>query len=322
MNDRSGIRLAKAFFQLTIIFGLLAFCGFSFCGSASGAEAGSAANSQEVRVMTFNIRYGTANDGENRWPNRRQMVCDVIHNHESDVIGLQEALKFQIDEILAASPELGLIGVGRDDGKTKGEYSAILYDHDRFTVDDSGTFWLSDTPEVPGSITWGNACTRICTWARLIEKKTGKAFYAFNLHLDHICQPSRERSALLVTQRIRDRKHPDPFVLTGDFNVGETNAVVMYLKGKSRFTWSGQREPANPVPMVDTFRVLHPDAKDVGTFHSFSGKRSNQKIDYVFAPPAAHVFAAQILHDNVDGRYPSDHFPVIARLRLALATDR
>ncbi len=322
MNDRFGIRLAKAFFQLAIIFGLLAFCGSSFCKSASGAEAGSGAKGLEVRVMTFNIRYGTANDGENRWPNRSQMVFDVIRNHKSDVIGLQEALKFQIDEILDAVPGLGLIGVGRDDGKTKGEYSAILYDRDRFAVDDSGTFWLSDTPEVPGSITWGNACTRICTWARLIEKKTGKAFYAFNLHLDHISQPSRERSALLVSQRISDRKHPDPFVLTGDFNVGETNGVVMYLKGESRFTWSGKSEPANPVPMVDTFRVLHPDATDVGTFHSFSGKRSNQKIDYVFAPPTVQVYAAQILHDNVDGRYPSDHFPVIARLRLALATDR
>ena len=300
---------------------LIAFLGFwVFVGSHFSEEANGAGRAEEngldVRIMSFNIRYGTANDGENRWPNRRQMVFDVIRDHKSDVVGLQEALKFQIDEILEAVPGFGLIGVGREDGKTKGEYSAILYDRNRFKVDESGTFWLSDTPEVPGSITWGNACTRICTWARLIEKTSGKAFYAFNVHLDHISQPSREKSVVLLSQRIRSREHPDPFVVTGDFNVGESNSVVTYLKGTVRLSGGGKWEHASPVPMVDTFRMKFPEMGDVGTFNGFKGRRTGEKIDYVFTPAEVKVYEAQILYVNIDGRYPSDHFPVIARLRL------
>jgi endonuclease/exonuclease/phosphatase family metal-dependent hydrolase len=300
---------------LIAFLGLWVFVGSHFCEDAKGASR-AVANGLDVQVMSFNIRYGTANDGVNRWPNRRQMVFNVIREHKSDVIGLQEALKFQIDEILEAIPSLNMIGVGRDDGKTKGEYSAILYDRDRFRVDDSGTFWLSDTPDVPGSITWGNACTRICSWARLIEKTSGKAFYAFNLHLDHISQPSRERGIVLLTQRIRSREHSDPFVVTGDFNVGESNPVVTYLKSQSRLSGGGRWKHANPVPMVDTFRVLRPDANGVGTFNGFRGRRTGEKIDYVFAPSFAKVYEARILYDNEEGHYPSDHFPVIARLRL------
>lgn len=306
--------------KLAVLIGLWVFLLFCFCNEAKGAGR-ARADGLDVKVMSFNIRYGTANDGENRWPNRRQMIFDVIRDYKSDVIGLQEALKFQIDEILEALPELGMIGVGRDDGKTKGEYSAIVYDRDRFKVDESGTFWLSDTPDVPGSITWGNDCTRICTWARLIEKTSGRAFYAFNVHLDHVSQPSRERAAVLLAQRIRGREHLDPFVVTGDFNVGESNSVITYLTGASRLGGGGKWEHANPVPMVDTFRVKHPDMGNVGTFNGFKGRRTGEKIDYVFAPAEVKVFEAQILYDNVDGRYPSDHFPVMARLRLSLSSD-
>ena len=180
----------------------------------------------EVRLMSFNIRYGSANDGPNRWPNRRELVFDVLRNHRPDCVGLQEALDYQIKAICDAVEGYGLIGVGRDDGKSKGEFSAILYRKDRFEVSESGTFWLSDTPEKPASITWGNACTRICTWARLVEKQSGRAFYMFNTHFDHVSQPSREKSAVLIVERIAARKHDEPFVLTGDFNVGEENPVA------------------------------------------------------------------------------------------------
>jgi len=266
--------------------------------------------------MSFNIRYGTANDGQNRWEHRREMVFDVLRKHRPDVVGLQETLRFQIDEIRQALPEYGEIGVGRDDGKTKGEYCAILYCRDRFGVDESGTFWLSDTPEVPGSITWGNACTRICTWARLVEKKSDRAFYVFNLHLDHVSQPSREKSVVLLTQRILGRKHPDAFVVTGDFNAGENNPAILYLKARSSLAGEHAGKPRNPVPMVDTFRLLHPDAVEAGTFNGFVGKRKGEKIDFVLTTLGVEVIEAQILRDEVNGRYPSDHFPVTARLRL------
>ncbi len=270
----------------------------------------------EVSIMTFNIRYGTANDGANHWEKRHELVYDVIRRHDCDAVGLQEALHFQIEQICAAVPNHAVIGVGRDDGKTQGEYSAIIFRADRLNVTDSGTFWLSDTPDAPGSITWGNACTRICTWARFIQKKSGKAFYLFNVHLDHRSQFSREKSMVLLAQRIADRKHSDPVIVTGDFNAGESNPAIRYLTGEIEGNTDDKRFAKNPVPLVDTFRVLHPTASPVGTFNGFKGERSGAKIDYIFVLPGTKVLEAAILHDNKDGRYPSDHFPLTARIGL------
>jgi len=290
--------------------------------SSFGQKGESVDGPLEVSAMSFNIRYGTAGDGENRWQNRRQMVFGLIGKYDPDVVGLQEALGFQIDEICKALPQYAMIGVGRDDGKTKGEYSAILYRRERFEVEQGGTFWLSDTPEVPGSITWGNACTRICTWARFVESKTGRAFYHYNLHLDHISQPSREKSVLLLAERIRNRKRSQPFVVTGDFNAGENNPAILFLKGKATVPGKDNANVENPVPMVDTFRVLHPDANDVGTFNVFKGDKTGEKIDFVLTTSDVQALDAQIIRDNVDGRYPSDHFPVTARLRFSAGTTR
>lgn len=280
---------------------------------AAGGQAGTEPN---LVVMTYNIRYGTANDGDNSWANRKEIAIDVLRRHSPDVVGLQEALRFQIDDMRAALPQYAEIGGGRDDGKTQGEYSAILYRKDLLDLDDSGTFWLSDTPEVPGSITWGNACTRICTWGRFLRKDTGRAFYLFNTHLDHVSQFSRDRSAILLAQRIRDRKHPDPILVTGDFNAGEDNPVVRYFKGEQELPAASSDLAKTPIVLVDTFRVLHPDAKEVGTFHSFKGGVTNSKIDYILAQPETKVLRAEILHDNRDNRYPSDHFPVITTIRF------
>ncbi|GEM_PF-29758 len=279
------------------------------------AADGQSAGDSELLVMSFNIRYGTADDGENSWPNRREMAVDVLRRHAPDVVGLQEALRFQIDEIRQSLPPYGEIGVGRDDGKTRGEYSAILWRTDRLKVLQSGTFWLSDTPEVPGSTSWGNAITRICTWGRFLHKSSGKAFYLFNVHLDHQSQPSREKSVVLLAQRMRDREHRDPVIVTGDFNAGESNPAVRYLKGDASLGIGDVVAPSD-TRLVDTFRVLHPEATEVGTFNRFQGDRSGEKIDYVFVRPGRMVVEAAILHDNDDGRYPSDHFPVLARLSL------
>ena len=302
-------KATRVFFSLVIF---LSLCSREFARGAHTDEA--SANAFELRVMSFNIRYGSAGDGENRWPNRKEMVFDVIRRQSSDVVGLQEALRFQIDEIRKALPVYGEIGVAREDGRTDGEYSAILFRADRFGVGEAGTFWLSDTPDVVGSSHWGNACVRICTWARLIENDSGKAFYIFNTHLDHVSQPSREKSAVLLARRIASRNHKDPFVVTGDFNAGENNPVVTYLTGKTA--------AETPVVLVDAFRVLHPEVKDVRTSHSFRGGRQGHKIDYVLAQPSALAIEAQILYDNIDGRYPSDHYPVTARLRLPVTRSR
>ncbi len=273
----------------------------------------------DLVVMSFNIRYGAANDGENSWDKRKDLACDLVRRHAPDLVGLQEALRSQIDDLRATLPEYNEIGVAREDGKTKGEYSAILYRKDRFNVDESGTFWLSETPEVPGSITWGNACTRVCTWARFLPK-LGKPFYMFNTHLDHISQPSREKGIALIMSRLSRRAHPDPIILTGDFNSGESNRVVRYLKGELEMEAASNGLSKNPLPLVDTFRLLHKDASEVRTAHDFKGSRTGNKIDYIFVQPGVEVLQAEILHDNKDNRYPSDHFPITAVIRFPSQT--
>lgn len=295
---------------------ILAVLAVTLAGCQHGGIGQGASGTLEVRAMSFNIRYGTANDGPNHWSKRREMVFQVFRDHRPDVVGLQEAMRFQLGEIRQAVPEYGEISAGRDDGKSGGEASAILYRSARFEVDEHGTFWLSDTPEVPGSRSWGNNITRICTWARLRDRRTGTAFYMFNTHLDHQSQPAREMGAELIAQRMSRRKHPDPLILTGDFNAGEKNPVVRYLKGEISAVPAKQGPCAVVPALVDTFRVLYPDVKVVGTFNGFAGKREGEKIDYILASPKWTVAEAAIVYDNTDGRYPSDHFPVTAVLRL------
>ena len=295
---------------LSLIAGLLFSTTFSPVQTASPVPQAPPAATAPVQprepltVMTFNIRYGTAKDGENEWSKRRDMLFEVIRDGRPDLLGLQEALDFQIDEILAAVSGYAVVGVGRDDGAEKGEYSAILFRTERFHVAEAGTFWFSDTPTVPGSRSWGNQITRISSWARFIDRD-GRGFYHFNLHLDHQSQPSRERSTVLLRGRIDTRTVPDPVIVTGDFNVGEANPALATLTGGSG------------APFVDTFRVLHPDVKDVGTFSGFKvGSIGPDKIDYVLVAPGTEVLAAEIVRFSRDGRYPSDHFPVTARVRL------
>ena len=270
------------------------------------APASATASAREpLVVMTFNIRYGTAKDGENEWSARRQMLFDVIREQNPDLLGLQEALDFQIDEILAAVPGYAVVGVGRDDGGEKGEYSAILFRTGRFHVAEAGTFWFSDTPSVPGSKSWGNQITRISSWARFIDQD-GRGFYHFNLHLDHQSQPSRERSTVLLRGRIDTRTVPDPVIVTGDFNVGESNPALATLTGGGA-----------AAPFLDTFRVLHRDVQDAGTFSGFKfGTGGPDKIDYVLVQPGTEVMTAEIVRFSRNDHYPSDHFPVTAKVRL------
>ena len=255
----------------------------------------------EISVMSFNIRYGTADDGENSWPFRRQMVFDLISSESPDVLGVQEALDFQLGELENTFPEMWRVGVGRDDGARAGEFSAVFYNGERFEELASGTFWFSDTPDVPGSMHWGNRITRICSWVRLREFSTGRSFYVFNVHWDHESQESRERSAELLLSRVGARVGEDPVIVTGDFNAGEANDAFVFL------TSNGLR---------DTYRMIHPDADGVGTFNSWRGETGGEKIDAVLVSDGWRVTAAEILRHNVHGRYPSDHFPVKATMEL------
>lgn len=253
-----------------------------------------------LSVMSFNLRYATANDGDDAWPRRRGLLFAVVREARPDLIGTQEGLADQLDELRAGLGDgWAQVGVGRDDGRRAGEFAAILYRTERLERVEDGTFWLSDTPDVPGSATWGNRVTRICTWARFTDRASGTRFRVVNCHFDHESQPSRERSAALLLERVR-AFGAEPVIVTGDLNAGETNPAVRSLLTALR----------------DSYRMLHPQDSVVGTFHGFRGDSTGEKIDVVLATPDVTPLTAAIVRTALGGRYPSDHFPVTALLRL------
>lgn len=261
----------------------------------------------EAVVMSFNVRFATADDGEHRWEKRRETALNLLRDLRADVIGLQEALRSQLDEMKEALPWYVEVGVGRDDGLAKGEYAALLVDGRRFAVASSGTFWLSDKPEAVGSATWGNRITRVCTWARLIETRLRRGFWVFNVHLDHESQEARERSVRLVLDRIARRGNDEPFLFIGDFNAGESNTA--YREALAAKEGVG-------FPLFDPFRALHPSRTDVRTYHGYQGGRDGEKIDHIFASRNWAALEADIQWPSRSGDYASDHYPVWARLRL------
>ena len=232
----------------------------------------------ELRVMSFNIRQGKGQDGDNRWEFRKDLVAEVIRNESPDLVGLQEVYSFQLEHLRGRLPEYGAVGAGRDGG-SKGEHCPILYRQDRFELVESDTFWLSDTPATP-STSWGNNYRRICTWARLVDRQTNKAFLVYNTHLDHESAVAREKGIRLILETIASRPGRAPFLLCGDFNSGEDSPVFAYLRGDKPL---GHR---NPIPLVDSWRVVHPDEPDSGTVSRFIGSREPYKIDAILATPA------------------------------------
>jgi endonuclease/exonuclease/phosphatase family metal-dependent hydrolase len=252
---------------------------------------------EPIRAVSFNIRYGTANDGEHRWERRREAVFQTIRSHAAHVLGIQEALRFQLDEIDAAVPGYRVIGVGRDDGREAGEFAAILVDTARFEVPEEGTFWLSDTPEVPGSMHWGNRITRIMSWARLVDRSSGDTLHVLNAHWDHESQASREKSAEALLAALGPPARAGAAIVLGDFNADERNPAFRRLLG------GGLR---------DTFRSRHPDHASVGTFNAFRGDSLGGKIDAVLVGGAWEVVDAGIDRTRWDGVLASDHYAVWA----------
>lgn len=270
--------------------------------SCAAVPAGDANKPLDVEAMTFNIRYGSAKDGPDAWPLRKETVAKVFREVKADFVGGQEALVYQIEYLDEQLPDYQVVYRTREVDPKAGEACPIFYLSDRWELDpaENGTFWLSDTPQEPGSITWGARLPRVVTWGRFIERATGKAVYVFNTHYDHQSQPSREKSSELLLKRIAERRHQDePVIVMGDFNADESNPASVRLR-------------QGPPPLVDTFRVVHPEAKVVGTFGGFKGRRDGGKIDHIYVLPGAEVKAAEILHEQVDGRWPSDHYPVTA----------
>jgi endonuclease/exonuclease/phosphatase family metal-dependent hydrolase len=254
----------------------------------------------DLKVVTFNIRYGTADDGVNSWEFRKNLVFEVIRENYPDILGIQEALNFQISELISELPWYSFAGVGRDDGKLKGEYSAVLYSKDRFILDTTETFWFSDTPQIPGSTTWESTFPRICTWVRLYDKFSKKVLYVYNVHFDHQSKISREKSSDMLLTKILNKINSSPIILMGDFNCSYTNPAIQKILNSG---------------MTDSYRALNNRTNNEGTFNNFTGEKNGDKIDYIFINNKFIPLSASVDHFNRDNKYPSDHFPVNAIIK-------
>ncbi|MEN9554012.1 MAG: hypothetical protein RLZZ232_298 [Planctomycetota bacterium] len=255
----------------------------------------------ELRVMSFNIRYGTANDGADAWPRRRQLVVQTIRQFDPDLLGTQETLPFQATYLTQELSGYQYLGWSRDES-AQGEQCGLLVRSARFEVLESGQFWLSERPDEKFSRSWDAALPRVATWARLRERSDqAKPFVFINTHFDHRGEEARRQSALVLRERLLKIAGEQPVILTGDFNCGETSPPYTTLLegGGLRDTWLQSA----------TNRTA-----ESGTFHGFSGKAGAERIDWILVSPAWGVRSATIDRTNADGRYPSDHFPVTAVL--------
>lgn len=263
------------------------------------------APSQELNVMTFNIRYNTRNDSLNAWPYRKDNAASQVQFHNVHILGVQEALHDQIMDLSRSLTKYKYTGVGRDDGKTKGEYSAIFYDTTRLKLIESSTFWLSLTPEVPGSKGWDANITRVVTWAKFRDVSAKKIFFVFNTHFDHIGQEARRESAKLIKQKVKDIAGVNPVIITGDFNAHPSDEPIRILVDQN-----------DQNSFIDTKGIsVTPHYGPKGTFNGFGPKeRDSEPIDFIFIKGKWKVLQHATLSQTWGGRFSSDHFPVFAKL--------
>ncbi|MBU4538394.1 MAG: endonuclease/exonuclease/phosphatase family protein [Weeksellaceae bacterium] len=259
-------------------------------------------HAQDLKVMTFNIRLSLESDKENSWDNRKTDALKLMDYYHPDFFGVQEAVPQQMTDIKTGLKNYDFVGVGRDDGADKGEYSAIFYDTEKLQVLQSGTFWLSETPEKP-SKGWDAAYNRVCTYALFKMKKGGKKFWAFNVHFDHVGNVARENSSKLILEKIKAFNPKNlPVVLTGDFNLTDETAPIRIISEN----------------LNDTFyHSEKPHYGPAGTFTAFDiNTIPKERIDYIFVKH----FECETIRTINDRRenllYPSDHFPVIAELKF------
>ena len=266
---------------------------------------------ERMHVMSFNIRFDNPDDGENAWPYRRQFVASLIRSH-ADLVGTQEGVFRQLEdleELLAVNTPFRYdrVGISRDGYTDKGEFCAIFFRSDRYDLLAHDTFWLSENPDEPGYLGWDAALPRIVTWARLRHKSSDRTFYVFNAHFDHRGSEAREQSARLLLKKVDEIAGNEPVIVMGDLNADEDQEPYKILADVDR-------GPVR-VELLDGF--YHAENGHEGpssTWNGFSEIVENRRIDFIFANPQLRIIEHRILTDTKDGRFPSDHFPVVAEL--------
>lgn len=278
------------------------FLGLSLCMTIASCH--SPQPTSEITWSTFNIRYDNPYDSLNSWTYRKDTVANFIKTQNLDIVGMQEVLHHQLEDLKARLPEYAEVGVGREDGKTQGEYAPLFYKKDRFELLDNNTFWLSQYPDSVGFIGWDGACTRIATWAKLKDKTNGKIFMAINTHFDHVGTEARKKGALLIIEKIKEIVGDQPAVVTGDFNVSDQSEAYQAITG-------------NSFVLKDAHKTALQQEGASYTFHDFGRipADSCEKIDFIFVTPQIEVQHSYIPEENREAKkFLSDHNPEIVHL--------
>jgi len=269
----------------------------SVCGLGAAADT-------ELTVMSFNLRYATASDGANAWPKRKEVLVNAIKYCAPDIVGVQECLLIQAEYIAEALPTYHWFGIGREaDGG--GEMTAVFYRKKLLNPIEASSFWVSETPDVPGSMSWQTACTRMVTSVRFWHRKTGVFFHVFNTHLDHKSKEARERGAELIAARANQLPDGAPVIVTGDFNAKAERSLPWQTFVDSGFSdaWVVAEKRVGPEVTSSRFQAPRPDVKS--------------RIDWILVRGPITVHECETVIYNEDGRYPSDHYPVLANLTIA-----
>jgi endonuclease/exonuclease/phosphatase family metal-dependent hydrolase len=286
------------------IFTLSLMLGILPVSVPAGESAATQPEGVDTTLLSFNIRYGRADDGADSWPYRRDRVCATIAAHAPAIFGVQECLWEQGEVLRDAFPGYDFTGVGRDDGLRAGEMCAVFTDRARYEVLDSGVFWLSETPDIVGSRGWDAALHRIASWVELRDKVCRpETLFVFNTHFDHVGIEARRRSAELLAERIADLAGGHPVILMGDFNADADGSPPhdILAGGDLHDTWAcASREERQ---------------RGSGTFHGFTGETRRGRIDWILTTPDLPCHDAGLDRSSHEGRYPSDHYPVWARVR-------
>ncbi len=263
------------------------------------------AGSAPIKVMSFNIIYGAAKDGTNSWEYRKELVLQTIKVFDPDLLGMQEVLDYQGEYLRTNLTAYAFYGIGREDGKQKGEFVPVLFKTNRFDLIKSGHFWLSETPDVAGSKSWDSALPRVFTWVLLKDKFANRELIYANTHLDHLGKTARAESAKLIRKRMAEFVEKYPLILTGDFNATEDTDTYKYLiEGEDGKKW------------IDTFRVIHPVRTPYeASFNGWKYIREGSRIDWIIITPDLVPINSIIDYTCDNGRLPSDHFPVEAIIR-------
>ncbi|NDV69310.1 endonuclease/exonuclease/phosphatase family protein [Dysgonomonas sp. 25] len=261
----------------------------------------------KVNVMSFNIRLDHTGDSLNQWPYRKDVAAQIVKDQQIDIMGTQEVMHHQLTDLLERLPDYKAIGVGRADGKEKGEYSAIFYKKDRFDEVESGTFWLSETPEVAGSKGWDGACERVATWAVLKDKESGKQLFAINTHLDHVGKVARQEGVTLLLTRAKELSKGLPVIVTGDFNAKHESDVIRHVLDEE-----------NPMQMFDSRAIATSKDNAEWTFHDFGRLPESKRsyIDYIFVSKGITVDEYSVMPEKLNDIYLSDHCPIVAKLTI------